>query len=151
MPELRNGEIWLVFFDWEDNGRINSHEWIMGSRAFVETLESSPDVAVILDMVGDSDLTIYQERGSDPFFTTQIWETAEELGFASTFVSTHKYLILDDHVPFQEAGIPSVDIIDFDYPYWHTTSDTMDNISADSLEIVGKTVLEWLRQLLSIK
>lgn len=139
-----NGTIWLVFFDWEDNGRIGNYEWIMGSRFFVETLESYPDAAIILDMVGDADLNIFQERGSDPVLTEQIWETAERLGYSTQFIPKQKHAILDDHVPFREAGIPAVDIIDFDYPFWHTVSDTMDKISPSSLEIVGKTVLDWL-------
>jgi hypothetical protein len=141
---IGDGTIWLVFFDWEDNGRIGDYEWIMGSRYFVETLESYPDAAVILDMVGDADLNVYQEKGSDPDLTKQIWESAERLGFSKQFISKQKHAILDDHVPFREAGIPAVDIIDFDYPFWHTVSDTMDKITPASLEIVGKTVLDWL-------
>jgi glutaminyl-peptide cyclotransferase len=145
------GTIWLVFFDWEDNGRIGDYDWIMGSRMFVETLETYPDAAIILDMVGDTDLNIFQERGSDPGLTDQIWDTAARLGFQEQFVPQSKYTILDDHVPFREAGIPAVDIIDFDYPYWHTVSDTMDKISPASLEIVGKTVLDWLKNYRSTK
>jgi Zn-dependent M28 family amino/carboxypeptidase len=52
--------------------------------------------------------------------------------------------MLDDHIPFRDAGIPAVDIIDFDYPYWHTTGDTLDKVSAESLHAVGDTLLAWL-------
>jgi Zn-dependent M28 family amino/carboxypeptidase len=52
--------------------------------------------------------------------------------------------MLDDHTPFLEAGIRAVDIIDFDYPYWHTTADTSDKVSASSLQIVGDTLLNWV-------
>jgi hypothetical protein len=50
----------------------------------------------------------------------------------------------DDHIPFVQMGIPAIDIIDFDYPYWHTTKDTLDKVSAESLEAVGKTLETWL-------
>ena len=52
--------------------------------------------------------------------------------------------MLDDHTPFLQVGIPAVDIIDFDYPYWHTTEDTADKVSAESLEAVGETLLKWI-------
>jgi Zn-dependent M28 family amino/carboxypeptidase len=55
------------------------------------------------------------------------------------------YSMLDDHTPFLQAGIPAVDVIDFDYPYWHTTEDTLDKVSAESLQIVGDTLLAWLQ------
>ncbi len=53
--------------------------------------------------------------------------------------------MLDDHTPFLEAGYPAVDVIDFDYPYWHTTEDTADKVSSESLEIVGETILAWIK------
>ncbi|MCX6054893.1 MAG: M28 family peptidase [Chloroflexi bacterium] len=54
------------------------------------------------------------------------------------------YNIIDDHLPFLEAGIPAIDIIDFDYPYWHKISDTPDKVSKNSLSIVGNTLLSWI-------
>jgi glutaminyl-peptide cyclotransferase len=143
LPEDLNKDIWLVFFDAEDNGRIPGWDWILGSRAFVEALEGKPDAAVIVDMIGDADLEIYLERGSDPELSAEIWEVAANLGY-SQFIPIPKYHILDDHVPFLEAGIPAVDIIDFDYPYWHTIEDTVDKVSAESLEAVGETLRVWL-------
>jgi glutaminyl-peptide cyclotransferase len=143
LPEDLNQDVWLVFFDAEDNGRIPGWDWILGSRAFVDALEGKPDAAVIVDMIGDADLEIYLERGSDPELSAEIWEVAANLGY-SQFIPTPKYHILDDHVPFLEAGIPAVDIIDFDYPYWHTTEDTVDKVSAESLEAVGETLRVWL-------
>jgi glutaminyl-peptide cyclotransferase len=133
----------LVFFDAEDNGRIPGWDWILGSRAFVEALEGKPDAAVIVDMIGDADLEIYLERGSDPELSAEIWDVAAYLGY-SQFIPTPKYHILDDHVPFLEAGIPALNIIDFDYPYWHTIEDTVDKVSAESLEAVGETLRVWL-------
>ncbi|OGO34669.1 MAG: hypothetical protein A2Z16_09555 [Chloroflexi bacterium RBG_16_54_18] len=142
-PDLQ-GTIWLVFFDAEDNGRIEGWDWILGSRAFVAELQSYPDAAVIVDMVGDKNLKIYQEENSDDRLTREIWDSAEGIGYEDYFLPYEKYAVLDDHVPFLEAGIPAADIIDFEYAYWHTTSDTPDNVSAESLEIVGKTLLAWL-------
>ena len=138
--------VWLVFFDGEDNGNIEGWDWILGSRAFVESLVEKPDNVVIVDMVGDHDLKIYKEKNSDPALSEEIWDVANELGHSNHFIPMSKYRILDDHIPFMEAGIPAVDIIDFDYPYWHTTVDSIDKISAESLEIVGKTIHQWLIQ-----
>jgi glutaminyl-peptide cyclotransferase len=143
LPEDLNKDVWLVFFDAEDNGTIPGWDWILGSRAFVEALEGKPDAAVIVDMIGDADLEIYLERGSDPELSADIWDVAANLGY-SQFIPTPKYHILDDHVPFLEAGIPALDIIDFDYPYWHTIEDTVDKVSAESLEAVGETLRVWL-------
>jgi glutaminyl-peptide cyclotransferase len=143
LPRDLPGEIWLVFFDAEDNGRIPGWEWIMGSRAFVEHLEDYPDAAVILDMIGDADLQIYYERSSDQELLHSIWRTAHRLGY-SQFIPEPKYHMIDDHTPFLEAGIRAGVLIDFDYPYWHTTQDTLDKVSAESLEAVGRTMQEWL-------
>ena len=136
--------IWLVFFDAEDNGGINGGDWIMGSRAFVEALSKYPDEVVIVDMVGDADLQIFYERSSDSALSEEIWMHAAQLGHGEIFIPKYKYSIIDDHTPFLQAGIPAVDIIDFDYPYWHTTSDTLDKVSEKSLDIVGDTLLFWI-------
>jgi len=144
LPANLPKEIWLVFFDAEDQGRIPGWDWILGSREFVESLSSYPDKVVIVDMIGDADLNIYQERNSDPALTSEIWEVAAGLGYQAYFIPEIKYSILDDHTPFLEKGIAAIDIIDFDYPYWHTTADTLDKVSPNSLEIVGKTLFHWL-------
>jgi len=138
------GEIWLVFFDAEDNGRISDWDWIMGSQAFVSSLEDRPDAVVIIDMIGDADLNIYIENSSSPELVNEIWTEAANIGFGEYFIDQKKYTILDDHTPFINAGIPAVDIIDFDYPYYHTLDDTTDKVSEMSLEIVGRTVISWL-------
>jgi Zn-dependent M28 family amino/carboxypeptidase len=136
--------LWLVFFDAEDNGRIQGWDWILGSRAFVSELKYRPEAVVIVDMIGDADLNIYIEKTSDRQLVNEIWTEASELGYERAFIPEPKYSILDDHTPFLEIGIPAVDIIDFDYPYWHTTSDTVDKVSAESLEIVGRTLQGWI-------
>ncbi len=135
--------VWLVFFDGEDSGKIDGWDWIVGSTYFVDHLTSTPEVVVIVDMVGDEELQLYYERNSDDNLARQIWEIAEDLGYRS-FIPSERYSIIDDHTPFLHAGIPAIDIIDFDYPYWHTTEDTMERISASSLEQVGRTLQLWL-------
>jgi glutaminyl-peptide cyclotransferase len=137
-------DVWLVFFDAEDNGNIPGWDWILGSSAFVGDLQGEPDAVVIVDMIGDADLNILMERNSDAALTAQIWAQAAELGYADTFIPVPGYSMLDDHTPFLRAGIPAVDIIDFDYPYWHTTEDTLDKVSAESLQIVGDVLAAWI-------
>jgi glutaminyl-peptide cyclotransferase len=141
-------QIWLVFFDAEDNGRIAGWDWILGSRAFVGQFfagkDERPDAAVVVDMIGDADLNIYREQNSDPALMDAIWSQADHLGYSGQFLPSSKYRMLDDHTPFLDAGIPAVDLIDFDYPYWHTIADTADKVSAESLKAVGDTLLYWL-------
>ncbi|MBT7600074.1 MAG: M28 family peptidase [Anaerolineae bacterium] len=136
--------IWLVFFDLEDNGNIPSWDWILGSRAFVNGYTLNPEAVVILDMIGDADLNIYLEKNSNPELSAEIWAQAAALGYDEYFINEEKFSMLDDHTPFLENGIPAVDIIDFDYPYWHTTEDTANKVSVESLQIVGDTMLAWL-------
>lgn len=136
-------DVWLAFFDAEDNGRIESWDWILGSTAFIESNSIQPQAVVIVDMIGDADLNIYKERNSDPALTDEIWLVAESIGYGAQFLPKYKYTMVDDHLPFIEMGIPAVEIIDFDYPYWHTLADTPDKVSPLSLEAVGKTLWVW--------
>jgi len=135
----------LLFIDIEDNGRIPGWDWILGSKAFAASLTIRPKAVVIVDMIGDADLNIYMEKNSDAELTRQIWKTAQNLGYASAFIPEEKYRVVDDHLPFIEQGIPAVDLIDLDYPYWHTLQDTPDKVSAASLQTVGETLLVWMR------
>ena len=144
LSEQIDKQIWLVFFDAEDNGNIQGQDWILGSREFVDKLEGKPDSAVIIDMIGDADLKIYWEKNSDPALTKEIWDTAIELGYSDVFIPEYKHRIIDDHIPFLRAGIPAVDIIDFEYPYWHTTEDTADKVSPENLAVIGNILIHWL-------
>lgn len=137
-------QVWLVFFDAEDNGRLDDWDWIIGSRYFVSALEVRPRYAIVVDMVGDADLDLYYEANSDPYLREELWDVAAWLGYDEVFVPEVRHSMLDDHTPFLEAAIPAVDIIDFDYPYWHTTSDTVDKVSASSLERVGRVLETFL-------
>ncbi|MAT44599.1 MAG: hypothetical protein CL609_19875 [Anaerolineaceae bacterium] len=144
LPKNLDNDVSLVFFDAEDQGNIEDWDWIMGSRAFVAELDKKPDAVIIVDMIGDADLNIYYEKNSDPQLQKEIWDIASSLGYQDIFIPEFKYSILDDHTPFLENGIKAIDIIDFDYPYWHTTNDTLDKISAESLHAVGDTLYHWL-------
>jgi Zn-dependent M28 family amino/carboxypeptidase len=119
LPE-NSESLWLVFFDAEDNGPIAGWDWILGSREFVRINTVQPRAVIIVDMIGDADLNIYKERNSNPDLMDEIWSVAAGLGYGAKFIPELKYSMLDDHTPFLEVGIPAVDIIDFDYPYWHT-------------------------------
>lgn len=141
--KLMERSIWMVFFDLEDSGRIDEMEYAAGSTYFVKTLAQKPDAVVIVDMVGDADLQLYFEVNSDMGLYAEIWQLAHEHDFEA-FISQPKYAVLDDHIPFIQLGIPSVILIDFTYPYWHTTEDTIDKIAANSLEQVGRTLQLWL-------
>lgn len=145
IPRDPDKQVWMVFFDNEDNGDTNGAGWSIGSQYFVNQLDEKPDAVVILDMLGDKNLNIYMEKNSNVQITSEIWGVAKELGY-NQFIPTYKYALIDDHLPFIQAGIKAVDVIDFDYSYWHTTHDTLDKISPDSLKVVGDTILKWLEQ-----
>ena len=110
------------------------------------TPEDRPSLVIVVDMIGDADQQIYMERNSDPELQETLWRIASQLGYGDFFIPQPKWSILDDHTPFLQAGIPAVDIIDFDYPYWHTVEDTCDKLSAESLERVGRTVEAFLEE-----
>lgn len=149
IPAMFSGNqssIWLVFFDLEDNGDYAGWDWILGSTAFVNQLKIQPKAAIVVDMVGDKDLNLYYEGNSDTLIRQSIWAVAARLGYEKIFIPRIKYNMIDDHTPFLQKGIPAVDIIDFDYPYWHTTQDTLDKLSPQNIQIVAQTLLEWLKE-----
>ena len=133
----------IVLFDGEDYGRTTDDMFI-GSRFFAKNLGKwKPDYGILLDMVGDKDLTLPIERYSwtaNSEFTEAIWNRASTLGLGP-FQQRLGNAIMDDHVPLINVGIPMVDIIDFNYPYWHTIEDTVDKCSPKSLEVVATLVI----------
>ncbi len=139
----------IVLFDAEDMGReAHENEFLQGSRFFAENISYSykPSAAILLDMVGDRELQFYVEENSKKFapdVVDRIWSIAERLGFPE-FVRKTRYAMTDDHIPLIKTGIPAVDIIDFDYPYWHTIEDTPDKCSPESLEKVGRVLLQYI-------
>ncbi|MBN1877079.1 MAG: M28 family peptidase [Anaerolineae bacterium] len=146
--ETVHQQVYLGFFDAEDNGHLDGWDWIIGSSYMAEhwgEAGESPLTAMILvDMIGDADQQVYYEQNSHPTLSHELWEVAAQLGYAERIIAQYKYAMLDDHIPFARQGIPAVDMIDFDYPYWHTTQDTADKVSAESLEAVGRTLEVWL-------
>jgi hypothetical protein len=140
-------EVWLTFFDAEDRGRLDGWPFSVGAMEMARQLARQPEAMVLVDMIGDADQQIYFEHNSHPQLAAEIWEVAKSLGYAAYFIPQYKYTIIDDHLPFAQRGIPAVDIIDFDYPYWHTVQDTADKVSAASLERVGHTLQVWLEGL----
>ncbi|MBI4503197.1 MAG: M28 family peptidase [Gemmatimonadetes bacterium] len=145
----------LLFVDGEDYGDFSADkDVLLGSRYYAEHLPAGPKplFAVLFDMVGDADLTIYQESNSvanAPEVVERVWTRAEELGFGRYFRPSAVYALTDDHVPLQKAGIRAIDVIDFEYGpdnrYWHTVEDTEDKISAKSLAIVGEVAVSLTR------
>ena len=140
----------LLFFDGEEAvvewGRNNDNTY--GSRYYVEAAQRDGSIKslralVLLDMVGDKDLVIRRDAASTPWLVDTVWAAAARIGHRSVF-SNELTTIDDDHMPFIRAGIPAVDIIDLDYPAWHTPADTLENVSARSLQIVGDVVLAAL-------
>ncbi len=139
----------LLFLDGEEAVRT---EWVdpdnrYGSRYYVNTARKAGTVStiqalILVDMIGDRDLRIKRESQSTGWLTDTIWTAAAGIG-RREFVD-EATPIEDDHIPFLEAGVPAVDLIDLDYPAWHTPDDTLDKVSAASLQAVGDVILAAL-------
>lgn len=137
----------LVFFDGEDQGRPGSSEgYTRGAVGYAARLGTPrPRAAFLFDMVGDRDLAIYPELNSverASSVASMVLAAAEATG-AKHFHPEPRYHLVDDHVPLLDAGVPAADIIDFDYPAWHTTADLPDQVAPASLAEVAR-VAAWL-------
>jgi hypothetical protein len=150
---------WFVFFDGEEafcrewSECLDGNDHTYGSRHMAERLKKEKQLdrikaMILLDMIGDKDLTVPREEGSSRWLVEAIWGTAQQLGHTKEFPNRPSSVGDDDHMPFLRAGVPAVDIIDFEYGdapgennYWHTKEDTLDKISARSLKIIGDVVL----------
>ncbi len=147
-PEKVQNRVYLAFFDAEDNGELDGWDWIVGSTYMAENWGASGEppltAMVLVDMIGDADQQVYLERNSDAALSQTLWGLAAELGYGDRIIAQPKYSMIDDHIPFLRQGIPAVDMIDFDYPYWHTTQDTPDKVAPASLEAIGRTLEVWL-------
>jgi glutaminyl-peptide cyclotransferase len=141
----------LLFLDGEEavvewQGNDNTY----GSRYYVEAARKSGALKtlrafILLDMIGDRNLTIRRESNSTRWLTDIVWGTAKKLGHRAFM--DEETAVEDDHLPFVKAGVPSLDIIDLDYPQWHTAEDTLDAVGARSLQVVGETVVAALPQI----
>lgn len=135
----------LVFFDGEDYGPPGRNDqYLLGSTHYASNYNGDYDFGIVIDMIGDSDLDIYREVFSDRYvkdIDDLVWSTAARLGIPA-FIDSLKYEVIDDHLPLISGGIPTIDVIDFDYPYWHTHADTPDKCSPASLAAVGRVLLD---------
>jgi hypothetical protein len=141
-------KIQLVFFDGEEAyERFSDTDGLYGSRYFAKHLEGGNQFrgGILFDMVGDRSLDITLPADSPPEMARDIFAAAESLKLRNYFTYLDREMI-DDHSPLNASGIPTIDIIDFDYPAWHTAGDTLDKISAQSLQIVGSVALYYLSE-----
>jgi Zn-dependent M28 family amino/carboxypeptidase len=128
--------------DWTDTDRVYGSRHDVDRRYDAGVLDDLAAL-ILVDMIGDRDLEILQETSSTGFLREIVWETAGELGYASHFGS-RLAAVEDDHIPYLRAGIAAIDLIDFDYPYWHTAADTLDKTDAASLGVVGDVLYHAL-------
>lgn len=142
-------DVGVMYFmtDGEDLGP-SLEEMFLGAVHFSKNLPSPrPDYGILLDMIGDKTLEVPIEPNSLQFaasLTRELYRHAKDVGLEKTFPNVIGPWIEDDHICLNQAGIPTVDLIDFDNPTWHTVADTVDNCSADSLGKVGKLLETWL-------
>ena len=144
-------KIELVFFDGEEAyDRFSETDGLYGSRHFAKQLEGSSAKqfrgGILFDMVGDRSLDVTLPADSPPEMARDIFAAAEALKLRSYFTYLDREMI-DDHSPLNAVGIPTIDVIDFDYSWWHTAGDTIDKISAKSLQIVGSVALYYLSEI----
>lgn len=140
-------QVIMVLFDGEDYGKTTD-EMLLGSRHFARNMDDRwrPEYGILIDMVGDKDLDICIERNSAaaaPDIVKKVWELADELRLEGIYKELGP-AILDDHIPLIEVGIKCIDIIDFNYPYWHSVEDTPDKCSSESLGTIGRLLLELI-------
>ncbi|MEW6131426.1 MAG: M28 family peptidase [Acidobacteriota bacterium] len=148
--------LWFVFFDGEEavvewTGDDNTY----GSRHMVAKMKADGTLGkiramILYDMIGDKQLDLKRDGQSSKWLVDTIWRTAAQTLYAKHFLGNETYMS-DDHVPFVEAGIPAVDLIDFNYgpdhTYWHTAQDTLDKVSGESVKAVGEVVIQSLPEI----
>ena len=143
----------LLFLDGEEarlpdwHGTDNTY----GSRHYVDLAKREGSLTtlkalVLVDMIGDRDLRMRRDANSTPWLTDILWREAKRQQLDGHFIADSTK-IEDDHLPFLAAGVPSVDIIDLDYEAWHTAADTLDAVSARSLQVVGDVVVAALPEI----
>ena len=151
----------LLFVDGEDYGRFDTekNDVLIGSRYYAQHQVPGPRplYAVLLDMVGDKDLKLLPENQSllgAPEVVDLVWKVAREIGHATVFIDSPGAgpTLIDDHAELQKVGIRAIDVVDFKYPdgiqnlYWHTPADTLDKVSAQSLQVVGDVAMALIRR-----
>jgi Peptidase family M28 len=154
--------VWIAFVDGEEDQQNfatadqaqstwSDDNSTFGSRELAARMDLSGDLkrlkaVILVDMIGDANLDVTRDTNSAPWLENMIWSVAGRLGYSRYFLKT-SMPVDDDHMPFVRRGISAADLIDFDYPYWHTVNDTLDKCSPHSLAVVGHVVLETLPEL----
>jgi hypothetical protein len=152
-PTRPEATLWFVFFDGEEavvewSGTDNTY----GSRHIVEKLDLDRTLrrvkaVILVDMIGDKNLDLMKDGASTRWLVDFIWNKAREMGHGRHFLGNEAGYS-DDHVPFLERGIPAIDLIDFNYgpgnSYWHSTHDTLDKISGESIKVICDVVVRSL-------
>jgi glutaminyl-peptide cyclotransferase len=144
--------IWLAFFDGEEDFNTTwADANTYGSREMAASLALSGDLKrvkamILVDMVGPTNPVYKRDTNSTPWLTEIIWSTAVRLGYSRVFVNQNT-TIEDDHLSFLKRNVPSVDIIDLEVPYWHTTEDTLDKVDPRTLATTGHVLIESLPEL----
>ncbi len=152
-------EFLVAFFDGEEcETEYGPTDGLHGSRHLAQQIYEGGgakhvEAVIVLDMIGDKNLNVTIPRNSSGALVKALFSAAEETGTRASF-SLGKGAILDDHVPFRLAGMPAIDLIDFEYgsapgqnDYWHTTDDSMDKLSAESLQVIGDAVLRMIENM----
>ena len=155
--QARSDDVYVVFFDGEEAVRQwTATDSLYGSRHLAEKWTADGTnlklkALINVDMIGDKDLHLVYESQSAASLRKLVWETAASLGYADAFPQRNGGPVDDDHVPFLNAGVTAIDLIDFDYgpgnTYWHTKEDTIDKLSARSLETIGIVVMKVIEEL----
>jgi Zn-dependent M28 family amino/carboxypeptidase len=148
-PRQLRPSIVFILFDGEESPDDN-HDFLetglRGSKVAAPRYKKA-EAMILLDFVGDSDLSLPREGFSDPALWRRLRAAAKRVGTVAVFPNRTQISVLDDHYPFRQLGVPSIDLIDFDYACWHRTCDNLSQVSKRSLDAVGETVYELLRSL----
>ncbi len=158
LDALELGSVWVVFFDGEESTTVwRNLDHTYGSRRLAGTWAADGTAARVralinVDMIGDRDLELVYEGNSDPALRETVWNIAAGLGYRQEFGRRTGY-VEDDHIPFLGIGIPSVNLIDFDYgprnSYWHTSADTLDKLDSRSFATILHVLEAAIRELLA--
>jgi glutaminyl-peptide cyclotransferase len=144
--------VWIAFLDgeealveWSDLDSTYGSRQLAAQLALGDELKRVKAV-VLADMIGDRDLKVKRESNSTGWLTDLVWRTAKRLDYEKHFLAETQP-ISDDHLPFLKRGVPAVDLIDMEYPPWHTPADTLDKVSARSIGVVGHVILESVKEI----
>jgi peptidase M28-like protein len=150
-PRQLRPTVVFILFDGEESpagapeGQFERYG-LRGSKVAARAYRNA-EAMILLDFVGDKDLTLPRETYSNRALWAKLRRAAARTGNAAHFPPTTTGAVLDDHIPFLRAGVPAIDLIDFDFPCWHRTCDDMSAVSPGSVDAAGETVLELLRSL----